>query len=140
MIVHTEAEMEQLGHSIAGRVRPGQLLTLSGPLGAGKTVLSRAILRALGFTGDVSSPTYAIIHEYDDEGMRMPVVHADLYRLDRPDELEELGLFDDPTSLKLVEWPEMGGTALTRTDVTIVIAPMADGSRDVTIDYKGTQN
>jgi tRNA threonylcarbamoyladenosine biosynthesis protein TsaE len=140
MIVHTEAEMEQLGHSIADRVRPGQLLALSGPLGAGKTVLSRAILRGLGFTGDVSSPTYAIIHEYDDAEIRMPVVHADLYRLDSPDELEELGLFDDLTSLKLVEWPEMGGTALTRADVTIVIAPMADGSRDVTIDYKGTQN
>ena len=137
MIVRTEAEMERLGHDLAGRVRPGQLVTLSGPLGAGKTVLSRAVLRALGFGGDVSSPTYAIVHEYDDRTMRMPVVHADLYRLKDPDELQELGLFDDTESLKLVEWPEMGGQAFSRTDVAITITPLADGSREVTIDNKG---
>ncbi|RDV06773.1 tRNA (adenosine(37)-N6)-threonylcarbamoyltransferase complex ATPase subunit type 1 TsaE [Sphingorhabdus pulchriflava] len=137
MIVRTEAEMERLGFDLAGRVGPGQLVTLSGPLGAGKTVLSRAILRALGFDGDVSSPTYAIIHEYDEPAMRMPVVHADLYRLKAPGELYELGLFDDQASLKLVEWPEMGGQALLRVDVAITITPLADGSREVTINEKG---
>lgn len=137
MIVRSEAEMERLGYDLAKRVRPGQLVTLSGPLGAGKTVLSRAILRALGFDGDVSSPTYAIIHEYDDPAMRMPVVHADLYRLKDPEELHELGLFDDQDSLKLVEWPEMGGQALLRADISVAITPVADGSREVTINEKG---
>ncbi len=137
MIVRSEAEMERLGYDLAKRAGPGQLVTLSGPLGAGKTVLSRAILRALGFDGDVSSPTYAIIHEYSDPAMRMPVVHADLYRLKDPEELHELGLFDDPQSLKLVEWPEMGGQALLRADFTVAITPLADGSREVTINEKG---
>jgi tRNA threonylcarbamoyladenosine biosynthesis protein TsaE len=137
MIVRTEAEMERLGFDLAERVHPGQLVTLSGPLGAGKTVLSRAILRALGFGGDVSSPTYAIIHEYEEPTMRMSVVHADLYRLKAPEELYELGLFDDPESLKLVEWPEMGGRALLRADLAVAITPLDDGSRDVTINDKG---
>ena len=137
MIVRSEAEMERLGYDLAKRAGPGQLVTLSGPLGAGKTVLSRAILRALGFDGDVSSPTYAIIHEYSDPAMRMPVVHADLYRLEDPEELHELGLFDDQDSLKLVEWPEMGGHALLRADTSVAIAPVADGSREVTINEKG---
>lgn len=138
MIVRSEAEMIELASATADRLRPGQLVTLSGPLGAGKTVFARAVLARLGFAGEVASPTYAIIHDYDDPAMRMAVVHADLYRLESPDELEELGLFDDPDRLVLVEWPDKGGSALDRADVAIAIAPLDDASRDVAIIFKRT--
>ncbi|MFN7323526.1 MAG: tRNA (adenosine(37)-N6)-threonylcarbamoyltransferase complex ATPase subunit type 1 TsaE, partial [Sphingomonadales bacterium] len=109
MIIADEEAMHRLGVQIADGLRAGNLVTLSGTLGAGKTVLAKAIISAVGFEGDVSSPTFAIIHQYDEAGMRIPVVHADLYRLDDPEDLYELGLFDDDRAVLLVEWPEKGG-------------------------------
>lgn len=136
MIVGDEKAMADLGGQLAASLRAGDLVTISGPLGAGKTVLAKAIVAALGFDGDVSSPTYSIIHHYDGSSMRLPVVHADLYRLDDPQELDELGLFDDVDAVLLVEWPEKGGQQLQRADLAITIAPQSDGNRDVKIDDK----
>lgn len=131
MIIHDEAAMRAFGAELAGQLRAGDLVTLTGPLGAGKTVLAKAIIASLGFAGDVSSPTFAIIHEYDEPGMRLPVVHADLYRLDDPQELEELGLFDHDDGVVLVEWPGKGGAALQSPDIAVAITPQPDGSRSV---------
>lgn len=136
MIISGEWQMRRLGEQIADGLAAGQLVTLSGTLGAGKTVLAKAIIAKLGFEGDVSSPTFAIIHHYDEPSMRLPVVHADLYRLDDPEELEELGLFHHADSVALVEWPEKGGRALDSADVAISIEPLADGSRRVEIKFK----
>ncbi len=136
MIVRNEDEMLKLGAQLADECRPGMLITLDGPVGAGKTVLSKGIVAALGFEGEVSSPTYAIVHEYDEPGMRLPVVHADLYRLDTPDELKELGLFDHRDSVVLVEWPCKGGTALQLADLAITIIPQPDGTRELVIEEK----
>ncbi len=136
MIIPDEAHMHDLGVQLAHGLAPGEIVTLSGPLGAGKTVLARAIIGELGFAGDVSSPTFAIIHEYDEPGMRLPVVHADLYRLDDPEEIEELGLFDNRDRVLLVEWPGMGGAALQAADIEIVIEPLPDGSRSVEVKDK----
>lgn len=129
MILKDEASMRAFGAQLAGQLQVGELVTLNGPLGAGKTVLAKAIISSLGFEGDVSSPTFAIIHEYDEPGMRLPVVHADLYRLNDPEELEELGLFDHADRVMLVEWPSKGGAALQKPDIAIDIKPQADGSR-----------
>lgn len=136
MIVRDEAEMRAFGVDLARQLRAGDLITLTGPLGAGKTVLAKAIIGSLGFQGDVSSPTFAIIHEYDEPGMRLPVVHADLYRLDDPKELEELGLFDHDDGIVLVEWPGKGGAALQYPDIAIDITPQPDGSRSVNMTDK----
>lgn len=133
MIIRDEAAMRQLGTELAERLRAGDLIALNGPLGAGKTVLAKAIIGTLGFAGDVSSPTFAIIHEYDEPGMRLPVVHADLYRLNDPEELEELGLFDQNDRVVVVEWPSKGGAALLAPDIAIDITPREDGSRLVEI-------
>jgi tRNA threonylcarbamoyladenosine biosynthesis protein TsaE len=140
MIVRDEAAMRELGAELGCSLAAGDLVTLTGPLGAGKTVLAKAIIAELGFAGDVSSPTFAIIHEYDEPGMRLPVVHADLYRLDDPEELAELGLFDHDDALTLVEWPDKGGAALSNPDLAISIEPQADGSRLVTIEDKRKRN
>lgn len=136
MIIKDEDAMRAFGAQLAQSLSVGQLVTISGPLGAGKTVLAKAIIAEFGFAGDVSSPTFAIIHEYDEPGMRLPVVHADLYRLDDAQELEELGLFDANDRLTLVEWPEKGGAALQSADIAITIEPLSDGTRSVKIEDK----
>lgn len=102
--------MAQLGARIADVLRPGDVIALSGGLGTGKTTLARAIIAALGHEGEVPSPTFTIIETYDPPAVRLPLVHADFYRLKRPEEAEELGLDDYRHGAALIaEWPEMVG-------------------------------
>jgi tRNA threonylcarbamoyladenosine biosynthesis protein TsaE len=104
------AAMERLGAAIAERLRPGDVIALSGGLGAGKTTLARAVIAALGHAGEVPSPSFAIIETYDPPSVRLPVVHADFYRLARPEEAEQLGLDDYCQGAALIaEWPENAG-------------------------------
>ncbi len=104
------AAMEQLGARIAAALRPGDVVALSGGLGAGKTTLARAIIAALGHQGEVPSPSFAIIETYDPPALRLPLVHADFYRLKHPEEAEEIGLDDYRHGAALIaEWPEMAG-------------------------------
>jgi tRNA threonylcarbamoyladenosine biosynthesis protein TsaE len=101
------------------------VIYLGGPLGAGKTTLARALLRALGVTGTVRSPTYTLVEPYATE--RGPVAHLDLYRIAAAGELEFLGLRDLTDSLLLVEWPERGGSALPAADLIIRLAHAGSG-------------
>ncbi|HLV07116.1 MAG TPA: tRNA (adenosine(37)-N6)-threonylcarbamoyltransferase complex ATPase subunit type 1 TsaE [Croceibacterium sp.] len=104
------AAMGPFGERIAARLRPGDVVTLSGGLGAGKTTLARAILAALGHEDEVPSPTFTIIETYDPPAVRLPLVHADFYRLEHPAEAEELGLDDyREGAVLLAEWPEKAG-------------------------------
>ncbi len=102
-----QAAMGELGARLAAQLRAGDVIGLSGDLGAGKTTLARAILAALGLAGEAPSPTFAIVQPYDVPDVRLPVAHVDLYRLDNPDDVRELGLEDyaDGGAL-LIEWPE----------------------------------
>ncbi|MCC6920282.1 MAG: tRNA (adenosine(37)-N6)-threonylcarbamoyltransferase complex ATPase subunit type 1 TsaE [Alphaproteobacteria bacterium] len=99
------AAVDRLGAAIAAALGAGDVVALRGDLGAGKTTLARAILKALGHAGEVPSPTFTLVQPY---ALRLPVAHLDLYRLKRPEEIEELG-FDDllVEGAALVEWPEM---------------------------------
>lgn len=102
------AAMDAFGTVIASRLQSGDVIALTGGLGAGKTTLSRAILRALGHEGEVPSPTFTIIETYDE--LDPPVVHADFYRLEDPDEMRQLGLDDYREGAALIaEWPEHAG-------------------------------
>lgn len=104
--------MQRLGQRLADAAQPGDTIALSGDLGAGKSTLARAILTALGFVGEVPSPTFALILPYDPPEVRIPVIHADFYRLDSEMELEELGLDAGDPALLIAEWPErVGGLA-----------------------------
>ncbi len=100
--------MNELGRRIAGRLQAGDVVALTGPLGAGKTTLARAIIGGCGHSGEVPSPTFTIVETYGD--CIPPLVHADFYRLKHPGEAEELGLGDyrDGAAL-LAEWPERAG-------------------------------
>ncbi len=104
------AAMAAYGARIAAGLRAGDVVALEGGLGAGKTTLARAILAALGHEGEVPSPTFTIIETYAAPPLRLPVVHADFYRLDHPDELLEIGLDDYREGAVLIaEWPRNAG-------------------------------
>ncbi len=104
------AAMKSLGRRIAARLRPGDVVALSGGLGAGKTTLARGIIAALGHAGEVPSPTFSIIEAYDPPAVRLPLVHADFYRLKHPGEADEIGLDDYREGAALLaEWPEQAG-------------------------------
>ncbi|MCP3736543.1 tRNA (adenosine(37)-N6)-threonylcarbamoyltransferase complex ATPase subunit type 1 TsaE [Sphingomonas sp. RP10(2022)] len=125
---------EAFGASLAPHVRPGDVITLSGDLGAGKTSIARGLLAALGLAGEAPSPSFAIVQPYDPPEVRLPVLHVDLYRIDDPDELEELGL-DEALSdaLLLVEWPERAPDRWPDAlALTLTAAP--DGGRILTAD------
>lgn len=99
--------MQAFGRRIASALQIGDVVALSGGLGAGKTTLARSIIEALGHEGEVPSPTFTILETYD---LPLPLVHADFYRLDDPREAEELGLDDYREGAVLIaEWPENAG-------------------------------
>jgi tRNA threonylcarbamoyladenosine biosynthesis protein TsaE len=125
------ASMEALGLRLAP-VLDHAIVYLQGELGAGKTTLARGILRGLGYTGKVRSPTYTLVEPYAVD--QHTVYHLDLYRLADAEELEWLGLRDmlAEQALLLIEWPERGVGVLPQADLVVQIAP-ADGGRSVDI-------
>lgn len=128
----SDAEMTRFGERLGRAVSAagdGITLYFIGELGAGKTTLVRALLRALGVTGPVRSPTYTLVEPYE-LGGRM-AFHMDLYRLADPEELEYIGIreLDDAESIRLVEWPERGRGALPAPDLTIEIVFDGHGRR-----------
>ena len=107
MILKDETATVAAGAALAARLRPGDVVTMTGDLGAGKTTLVRGLLHALGHDGEVPSPSFAIVQPYED--LDPPVWHADLYRLEDPAELAELGLDSLGEEILIVEWPERAG-------------------------------
>lgn len=122
-----------IGARLAEVIRPGDVITLSGPLGAGKTSIARGLLAGLGLAGEAPSPSFAIVQPYDPPEVRFPVLHVDLYRLDGPDEMLELGLdealFD---AALLVEWPDRAGPDAWPIALRLVLAIEPDGARRLT--------
>jgi hypothetical protein len=124
-----EAATKRLGEDLAMAVRPGDVLALHGDLGAGKSTLARALIRALAddATLEVPSPTFTLVQSYE---TRVPVHHFDLYRLGHEDELDELG-FEDAfaNGVALVEWPERAGTRLPQSALTVELIHEGEGRR-----------
>lgn len=122
-----------LGRALAEPPEAGLTVWLEGELGAGKTSLARAILRGLGYAGRVPSPTYTLVEPYDLDCGRL--IHADLYRLQSPDEAELLGLTEmpGPGEVLLVEWPERGGDRVRPADLCLQLSVLANGRELIAI-------
>jgi tRNA threonylcarbamoyladenosine biosynthesis protein TsaE len=131
----SEAETRAIAARVAADLEAGNVLLLSGDLGAGKTAFVRGLAEGLGIDpGEVTSPTFTLVHEY--RGGRLPLIHVDLYRLDRAD-LDEIGLDQDlaDRGITAVEWSER----LTRPiagAIPVTITDLGDDRRDVEIGVR----
>ncbi|WP_055047565.1 tRNA (adenosine(37)-N6)-threonylcarbamoyltransferase complex ATPase subunit type 1 TsaE [Devosia sp. A16] len=126
----------ELGRRLAKLLRPGDLVLLEGDLGAGKTALARSVIRTLvgDDTLDVPSPSFALVQPYEADGH--PVLHADLYRIGDPHEVDELGLFDRADAIVLVEWPERSDEVVQQATVRASLTVPAGGEgRAVTVAF-----
>lgn len=127
------AALDAFARDFARRLEPGSTVALHGSLGAGKTTLIRALLRVLhGSDAAVSSPTFVFRQRYDGDP---PVEHLDLFRIDDPAELHELGLEDafGPDRITLVEWPERAPALLPADAIDLEIAGSGDGPRRIVV-------
>ena len=122
------AATQILGARIAGHLRAGDSVALSGDLGAGKTTLARAILTSLGVAETVPSPTFTLVQTYETE--KLIIGHYDLYRLKSPREMDELGLEEAlELGAVLIEWPERAGASLPENRLTVELSIHDDGRR-----------
>lgn len=136
---HNVADTERAGGMLAKKLSPGALVAFTGDLGAGKTAFCRGFLHALGYTGRVTSPTFAIVNEYDTDLCR--VCHFDMYRILDEDALYDIGWDDyfDGDTILLVEWSENIAGALPEPHITVDIRRgLEENDRMITIDGGST--
>jgi len=128
-----EGVTDEFGAELAKVLKPGLMITLCGDLGAGKTALVRAMLRALGYLGKVKSPTYTLVESYVISGLYL--YHFDFYRFNDPDEWHEAGFreYFNENSVCLVEWPEKAGGLLPPPDLRISL-DIRESGRDITVE------
>ncbi|MEO7277987.1 MAG: tRNA (adenosine(37)-N6)-threonylcarbamoyltransferase complex ATPase subunit type 1 TsaE [Sphingomicrobium sp.] len=132
MILSDEAATMALGARLASVVRAGDIITLSGPLGVGKTALARGLIAALGHVGEVPSPSFSFVQPYDD--IDPPVWHVDLYRITERSEIAELGLDCADEALLVVEWPERADPRSWVDALRLALEFTAKGDRILTAD------
>jgi tRNA threonylcarbamoyladenosine biosynthesis protein TsaE len=125
----SEADTRAVAAALAAVLRPGDVVALSGDLGAGKSTFARAVLHALDWDGDVPSPTFTLVQPYED--LPVPVWHCDLYRLESPAEADALGLFETDAAL-LIEWPERLGSRLPADALQLRLDGSGEAARRLT--------
>lgn len=135
-ISNSAQETEALGERLAARLRPGDVIAYTGDLGAGKTAFTRGLARGLGVADRVTSPTFTIVNEY--EGGRLPLFHFDLYRMDSPEELFDIGWEDYLArgGVCAVEWSEIVDDALEGDCIRVEIR-RGDGDHQRRITIEG---
>lgn len=133
-VTRSPEETEELGKKLAGRLGNARLVGFVGELGAGKTVFIRGMARRLGYSGRVTSPTFALVNEYR-EGGRLVMCHFDLCRL-TADDLEDIGWYDYLTSgaLCVAEWADNAPEEFREDAVRVTVVGSGDGERTVTIE------
>ena len=133
MISHSEKETEDIGYRFGKALRRGDVVSLTGSLGAGKTVLAKGIARALSIEEAIVSPTFTIVQEYDGT---QKLYHLDLYRLSGDDEFESMGgeEFLYPDGITLIEWAEKIEDMMPDDAFRVTVAILEDGSRSIEIE------
>ncbi len=143
IILKTESDTQALAQQLAEMNLSGSVW-LSGDLGAGKTTLTRYWLQAMGHNGVVKSPTFTLVEPYQiaqSDGNVKPVYHADLYRLQDPEELELMGFyeyFDEPNVLVIIEWASRAESYLPKPNVLIEIKHLENDDRQVCLQLLDT--
>lgn len=135
---HSPEQTRRLGLRLGRLLEPGDVVLLSGPLGAGKTRLAQGIAGGLGVTGTVRSPSYTLVSVYDGDTMRM--YHIDLYRLEGDADLATVGVdeyVDDDTAVVVVEWPDRGPAWLPDEALSIHLEHVDETKRRVIVDATG---
>ena len=130
---NSEAETLAIAWEFAGRLTPGTVVSLAGELGVGKTVFARGICKALGASGEVTSPTFTLIHEHRVGGL--DIYHMDFYRLENPKEILDIGVEDllYGNGICLVEWAENMGGLFPGTAIKVAIEHGGGQKRIITI-------
>lgn len=137
-VIESAEGMKALGRELAASLEIGDVVLLHGDLGAGKTTLTQGVAEGLGITDPVQSPTFTLVREHEASGMRL--YHLDLYRLDDPDELEDIGyevFIDPPDGVSLIEWPERAGDWLPQRFLLVHIDHLGGDRRSVQITQHG---
>lgn len=132
-ISECEQQTVALGESIALRLKQGAILLLNGDMGAGKSVFARGIIKALGYAGAVTSPTFTLMNEY---ATVPPIYHFDLYRLEEPEQLYDIGfeeyLYSD--GISIIEWPSKMEYLKPKTFISVNIEHIDENQRKVTVE------
>lgn len=133
MLLADEAETGAFGRQLAGLVVTGDVVSLSGPLGAGKTALARGLIAGLGFDGEVPSPSFALAIAYQPPDVRIAVTHVDLYRVDDAAAVEQLALDEAAhEGILIVEWPDLLPARIVRDALHLTLAIEPDDARCLT--------
>jgi tRNA threonylcarbamoyladenosine biosynthesis protein TsaE len=132
MILENEQATMRLGGELAKLAKPGDVITLSGPLGVGKTALARGFIAALGHRDEVPSPSFAIVQPYDE--LDPPVWHVDLYRIEDSSEINEIGLDAATDAVLVVEWPDRAGDRAWPEALRLTLAFGLNGARNLTAE------
>lgn len=127
----SQADTQALGQALAAVLHAGDVIALHGDLGAGKSTLARSIIQALGWAGEVPSPTFTLVQPYEPPDVRVPVWHVDLYRLNGPAEADALGLFETDAAL-IIEWPQRLGSRLPGSALQLHLQGSGDAPRRLT--------
>lgn len=144
-ISHSPEQTWRIGRRLGQHARAGDVCLLSGPFGAGKTLLAQGFAAGLGVAGIVTSPSFTLANEYagaDAGGARVRLYHIDLYRLEGPAELASIGLEDylaDPQGVCVIEWPERIGPDPAVEHLLIALSPISEMKRRLTLAPHGAR-
>lgn len=125
---------ENLGEALGKKLKGGEVIAFRGGLGMGKTCFTRGLAKGLGFTGEVTSPTFALINEYI--GGRLPLYHFDMYRISGWEDLYSTGFFEysDEGGVIAAEWSENIENALPENTITVTFQLLCDNEREITVE------
>ncbi|MBO5852839.1 MAG: tRNA (adenosine(37)-N6)-threonylcarbamoyltransferase complex ATPase subunit type 1 TsaE [Clostridia bacterium] len=137
IITNSPAETEAFAENFARELKGSEVIAFKGSMGMGKTCFTRGLARGLGFSGQVNSPTFALVNEYI--GGRLPLYHFDMYRIDTWEDLYSSGFFDYKESggVIAVEWSENIQGALDNDTITVVIERIDENVRKITVHRGG---